>query len=218
MSHFLCLVLVEPDQEVEDAVERLPAPYDENIEVPPYEHVCYCVEDDAPDPECYDCHGEGVVDSTYNPKSKWDWYQIGGRWSGLFAQDYDPEKDPRNQEVCDLCGGTGHRRDLIWYRAEHGGVTAAPPTPDAEPVPWCNGCAGKGQRVMWPTQWIPAPGNTSRVGDLPEGTVPYAVVTPNGEWYEKGLSRNENPDWDLVAAKIFNYYPDRIAVAVDCHI
>lgn len=22
--------------------------------------------------------------STYNPKSKWDWYQIGGRWSGYF--------------------------------------------------------------------------------------------------------------------------------------
>lgn len=22
--------------------------------------------------------------STYNPKSKWDWYQIGGRWSGFF--------------------------------------------------------------------------------------------------------------------------------------
>lgn len=22
--------------------------------------------------------------STYNPKSKWDWYQIGGRWAGLL--------------------------------------------------------------------------------------------------------------------------------------
>lgn len=26
----------------------------------------------------------GEVYSTYNPNSKWDWYQIGGRWSGLL--------------------------------------------------------------------------------------------------------------------------------------
>lgn len=28
----------------------------------------------------------------------WDWYQIGGRWTGAF-DDYDPEKDPANQEI-----------------------------------------------------------------------------------------------------------------------
>ena len=33
---------------------------------------------------------DGVVDkdgniiSTYNPDSKWDWYEIGGRWSGML--------------------------------------------------------------------------------------------------------------------------------------
>ena len=27
---------------------------------------------------------EGEVYSTYNPKSKWDWYTLGGRWSGLL--------------------------------------------------------------------------------------------------------------------------------------
>lgn len=26
----------------------------------------------------------GSVLSTYNPKSKWDWYSLGGRWSGLI--------------------------------------------------------------------------------------------------------------------------------------
>jgi len=26
----------------------------------------------------------GEVYSTYNPQSKWDWYQIGGRWAGLI--------------------------------------------------------------------------------------------------------------------------------------
>lgn len=28
---------------------------------------------------------DGSVRSTYNPDSKWDWYQIGGRWAGLLT-------------------------------------------------------------------------------------------------------------------------------------
>lgn len=27
----------------------------------------------------------GEVYSTYNPKSKWDWYELGGRWSGMIS-------------------------------------------------------------------------------------------------------------------------------------
>jgi hypothetical protein len=27
---------------------------------------------------------EGNVFSTYNPKSKWDWYEVGGRWSDML--------------------------------------------------------------------------------------------------------------------------------------
>jgi hypothetical protein len=38
-----------------------------------------------PDPDCEDCHGTGKHLSRYNPKSQWDWYQIGGRWTGFFT-------------------------------------------------------------------------------------------------------------------------------------
>lgn len=31
-----------------------------------------------------DVGSEGEVYSTYNPKSKWDWYSLGGRWSGMI--------------------------------------------------------------------------------------------------------------------------------------
>ena len=31
-----------------------------------------------------DLDDEGNTLSTYNPDSKWDWYEIGGRWSGTF--------------------------------------------------------------------------------------------------------------------------------------
>lgn len=29
--------------------------------------------------------------TTYNPKSKWDWYQVGGRWTGFFKMKSDTE-------------------------------------------------------------------------------------------------------------------------------
>lgn len=42
-------------------------------------------EKESPDPNCNECHGTGKNMTTYNPSSKWDWYQIGGRWYGNFV-------------------------------------------------------------------------------------------------------------------------------------
>lgn len=105
MSHFTVLVIGD------DIKEQL-APYDENIEVEKYlvadvtENDIQQFKDYYLDkfPEkkekdfefLYSIHGEDWNGnryqkdpddvwreySTYNPKSKWDWYQIGGRWSG----------------------------------------------------------------------------------------------------------------------------------------
>ena len=36
-------------------------------------------------PDCDECHGTGIGISTYNPQSRWDWWEFGGRWS-----DYKP--------------------------------------------------------------------------------------------------------------------------------
>ena len=40
----------------------------------------------SPRKDC-DCKGTGKETVTYNPKSKWDWYQIGGRWDGFFGKE-----------------------------------------------------------------------------------------------------------------------------------
>ena len=106
MSHFTVLV-------VGDNPEEQLAPYDENIQMSEYKVGPISEEGlnrfrnyyikDHPDEaslsieELYKLHGEDwngngwkyedgifVEYSTYNPKSKWDWYQIGGRWSGFF--------------------------------------------------------------------------------------------------------------------------------------
>lgn len=39
---------------------------------------------EKPNPGCDECKGAGTHGTTRNPKSKWDWWTIGGRWSGAF--------------------------------------------------------------------------------------------------------------------------------------
>lgn len=105
MSHFAVLV-------IGDNVEEQLAPYDENIEVEEYKRGLVSDEEktrmidyyskkhnfNGTFEECYMKFGNKWNDnsfrknddglwyeySTYNPKSKWDWYSIGGRWSGFF--------------------------------------------------------------------------------------------------------------------------------------
>ena len=94
MSHYAVLVLHKEDQNI----DTLLAPYNENLEVEPYLKLTF---DEAiiKAKEIYDDYhnekeliknyaedyGYIVLDdglySTYNPNSKWDWYEIGGRFS-----------------------------------------------------------------------------------------------------------------------------------------
>ena len=107
MSHFTVMVFgYTPEKQL--------APYDENIQTPPRDKGEVSEEDkqsmidhykkpengglDLPFDELYKLKGEDwdgnvLVQhedgswheyTTYNPKSKWDWYQLGGRWSGYL--------------------------------------------------------------------------------------------------------------------------------------
>ena len=42
---------------------------------------------DKPDPTCETCKGTGERTTRYNQKSKWDWFEIGGRWNGAATED-----------------------------------------------------------------------------------------------------------------------------------
>ncbi len=53
----------------------------------------------------------------------YDWYQIGGRWSGTLTG-FNPEDDPDNREPCGQCNGAG-----------------------------CPHCEGGGTTAKWPTEW-----------------------------------------------------------------
>lgn len=165
------------------------------------------------DSDCEDCNGTGVATTTYNPKSKWDWWQIGGRWTGCLT-DYDPNKDPDNIETCWLCKGTGERHDDVV---------------DGE----CNGCEGKGKRIKWPTDWKQRHDDTLDaryvLGLMREddGKIPFALITPDGEWHERGkmgwfamVSGEKDKDgWsNAVLSLVEQHMEGHMIVVCDLHI
>lgn len=130
MSHYtVTVVLPEAPKSaghVDEMLEPLLAPFDENIEVEEYKDYVrplpenwvsmesrqltwpwsHIVEDTEIPPEDldavvkhlsnederYGCDEKGLFQwSTYNPQSKWDWYAVGGRWSGFYNTTVDEQ-------------------------------------------------------------------------------------------------------------------------------
>lgn len=215
MSHFIVLVFTKKDGR---DVDELLAPYDENIVMAPYvkytrqqaidevrreienyknstyaeylkdpvayeakcnnqEHINYlknkfpkklnwtddeCYEDEKQwfDDDMVDSNGDLL--STYNPNSKWDWYVVGGRWSGYL----------------DLKDGSSVDEAYV-------------------------------NEVDW------------------SKNVPFAYVTPNGIWNEKGemgwwacvSNEKDENEWKREFIEyVKNLDDDVIVTAVDCHI
>lgn len=166
-----------------------------------------------PKANCEECHGSGERETTYNPASKWDWYVVGGRWNGAF-DNYDPESDPRNFRTCYLCQGTGKRNDEIGHQFRA-----------SNPDYGCNGCNGTGQMLKYSSDWVPQE-NVRRIDLIRPDFVPFACVTPDGKWYEKGkmgwwaIVSNEAPEgeWEAQYRSLIAQYPEHFGVIVDCHI
>lgn len=103
-----------------------------------------------------------------NPNSKWDWYQIGGRWTGVLVPNYNPNEDPANQETCFLCHGTGKRTDM-----------------DVEGG--CNGCKGTGVATKWPTQWKSV-GDIVQLKELPLEALRLIAEQKAAQTYDKAAA------------------------------
>lgn len=156
-----------------------------------------------PDPNCSICDGVGTYKSEYNPQSKWDWWTIGGRWTGMLSPDYDPNKDPDNIKTCNFCNGTGKRSGDD-----------------------CNSCNGTGQAIKWPTEWKEFDGDIMPLAQVSDETIPFAILTPDGRWFERGemgwfgmvKDEKEESSWAKTVQHVRAEYGDSIAVVVDCHI
>lgn len=96
-----------------------------------------------------------------NENQKWDWWTIGGRWTGHLSISYEPEKDLDNYKKCWLCGGSGTRSDGMDVSE------CKQPSPAGHPVigKGCNGCNGTGYEMKYPSDLKPV-GNFLRIKHL----------------------------------------------------
>ena len=176
---------------------------------------------DKPNPDCEDCGGTGTRMTTNNPESKWDFWLIGGRWTGLLDPDYDPQKDIRNLETCTVCGGTGDQEGLVAYDDDGNRVFA---DENAEACNGCNGCNGTGKSLKWKLAPYEKDIRLLSEVEITDEILPFSVVTPDGEWHQRAdmgwwaIMTNENDNWDNEAKEILEQHKDHIAVVVDCHI
>jgi hypothetical protein len=127
---------------------------------------------------------------TENPNTKWDWFLIGGRWSGIYGDDVTTVADvlkaldsgvrPENvgKEISDLLGplalvGVG---DSV---ADFGGSRRPTATAEASMQ------------------------------------MPFAIVTPGGEWFERG--KKDSEEWAQEARVILETYRGHPLIVVDIH-
>lgn len=150
-----------------------------------------------------------------NEDGRWDWWQLGGRWTGIWS-DYNPREDPANHEVCWLCEGTGLRNDRLGQAQRL-----------RDPSYTCNGCEQElqpGTALKWPTRWvkrpdldlIPVKQLRARTDDLP-----YAIVAAPDRWLGRETWTGDTfitaPNWPAVAHAALDNYLDCWIAAVDIH-
>jgi len=266
MSHYAVLVIHKQNQEIEELL----TPYSEHIEVAPYKYktrqevIKYMKEHVVPyndymknysDEELVDWYvdnyssysiGEdGDIYSTYNPDSKWDWWTIGGRFSGSLTLT-DEALAQCEKEYIDNWGFKIEEE----YRDEYRTVDSAP----IKDIQWDTPLTEKEKNNLRRWWEINVEGSELRYGEekdeffiwkpeyykerykdadtyikVQECVNFHAVITPDGVWHEAskmgwfactdGDPKNELR-WDLEFKDRFinGANPELIATVVDCHI
>lgn len=133
----------------------------------------------------------------------WDWWIIGGRYTGAHTPGYDPEMDERNIETCNLCNGTGFRRDGV-----------AKQFLESDPSYTCNGCGtlkdgkwthgphGPGKKVKWPSQWAIHLGDAMSVREISEELTAYTLIVNGHVEHMENWDGKEFTPGPLKVAKV----------------
>ena len=191
MSHYLVGVIVNDISEVDDIL----APYNENMKVEPY------------------TNDDGEI-TTYNPKSKWDWYAIGGRWDN--GDNVIQIKDFKLYN--DLDDDTIALYKRAWDSFEGKCELSEEDTK-----------AIFGDFRMWNDKYyLDRYGTCENYIKAISSNIPYAFVDANG-WYEKGqmgwwgcdnATQESIEDYTEFAEKYFTTKENqnKYIVWVDCHI
>lgn len=140
---------------------------------------------------------EGNMYSTYNPKSKWDWYQIGGHWPNLLTLKDGTKADYARIGDIDFEAGEKDEEEIKALSED-----------------WDTTIVGEGHYK--PEYYIEHYGTKENYIKTCLKFHTYSVLK-DGQWLEAGVigwfasSAAERSKWD-------NEYFDMFLVIVDCHI
>jgi hypothetical protein len=188
-----------------------------------------------PDPKCEECNGTGLEKSTRNPQSKWDWYSLGGRWTGYFKLKPKVKgikgtpglmTEQAKKGFADSCRkGDIDFEGMLETRTEEMQKNYKKMYKEYR--------SGKITKSHFSFSSIkfkdgdiePMEDYLKReAGSVKDILCTYAFVK-EGKWYEKGemgwfgMSSNEKGDWDEEFMKMFDALPDDEIISVyDCHI
>jgi hypothetical protein len=189
---------------------------------------------------------EGEVYSTYNPNSKWDWYEIGGRYAGrlILKEGVKKEAEPNfswgwgAEDIDEILKeprvDTALMKDIDWDKMHHVQskydsairfwemkIEGAEPTTEEEK-----------KLLEWdwykPEFYTERYKNKETFAKSRSSFTMWAIVK-DGEWFEKGKmgmfgmsdeSNDEGLDWELnMYDKFIKGLPeDTRLTVVDCHI
>ena len=232
MSHFVVAVFSRPDQNYEDLL----APFneqDENyMEFQPcgetkeelektYEEVKAKYGYTSFEQYMKDYHGyhqeNGDWGYTSNPHAKWDWYQEGGRWNGFFRA---KSGEMTNSELVSEIDFSLNQQ--VYDRAVRFWEVAV----DGQPLK-----DGETQEDFFifykPEYYREQYGTKEKYATQAASVLPWAFVTAEGEWIEKGTmgwwamndaTQNSRDAFGSAFNKYVADHPDMIITAVDCHI
>jgi len=242
MSHFVTLVLVPPDtpkEEIPSLVDSMLEPFSEYLEVEPYETPCFCIglqarkEVEEKVNAKYDIEALRKAFHSLPEKKRTDkkWDKMIAPRTKLRKQllDTHPLKDKPNP-LCKVCKGSGTRISHAnpngktdWWvcGGRWNGYLFGPEHEEA--------CRDKEGGFNFGDEHQKLENNCRRVSEIPIDDpyyVPFAILTPEGEWVEQGamgwfaVVSNETPDdqWHETVKAVLAKYPEHLAVAVDCHI
>lgn len=242
MSHFVTLVIISGDtplNRIEQTVEDLLEPYSVHLTVAPYEDECGCIGFKA----MLDVKAE--IEKTFNLEAMRREFnelpecdQTEERWKQMVAP-----VDKKRQELflahplhekpnpeCNDCKGTGkfmtrYNPSAKWdYWAIGGRWSEWIFGPEREKAAQEK---NKGCILCAETQELK--NNCRPLSEIPLDDphyIPFAVLTPQGEWIEQGEmgwwavvnNGKEFKEWHELAKSVLEKYPEHLAVAVDCHV
>ncbi len=210
MSHFSTLVLSRPDR----PVEELLLPYMENCcSQPPFEYMEF-----FDDEECDVDDATGRRGYWQNPDAHWDWYVVGGRFSGMLRSD-KPLSGGDSTGRCD----SAFARDCD-FSDDHEAAARASEFWRRHVV---EGEAGLS--FFGPEYYMERYGDVETFARMRSRFCTHAVVTTDGSWHEVGAmgwwgaSTDSGPDeieWaDRFRERFLADLDDEvIATVIDCHI